>query len=291
MAESREIIAGYVPVINDGYLRFFDRHPSAEINVFDETIITQFDYLRKDIRALSPESAALLLRGIGRRTRLIGERALSSLMNSQGVYLPDDDVSRELTSRYPESPAILEPVFLRWDRDNVKVNVEAVPDRTEAYDSEDPIIRALFDEASKSTNWWRRVGSVVFGEEGFVLSAHNSSMPTSYSSAIDGDPRITARRGEAIETSIDIHAESRLIAQLAKQGVSTEGKKIAVTTFPCPNCAKLIAESGINACYYIDGYAMLDGQDILRSANVELVKVIAEPPQLTPLDAKPYPSS
>lgn len=290
MANPEKILA-YIPVIHDGYMQFFDRHPTAEIGVLDQSVVEQFDYLRKDIRALNPEAAAVLLRGAGRRTRLVGDRALSALMNTQNVFMPDDDVSRELVGRYPETTAVLEPVFLRWDRDNVKVNKDVTPDRTETYDSSDPIICALFDEASMSTNWWRRVGSVVFGDDGFVLSAHNSSMPTSYSSAIDGDPRITAKRGEAIETSIDIHAESRLIATLAKQGISTEGKKLAVTTFPCPNCAKLIVESGIKACYYIDGYAMLDGEDVLRAGGVELVKVITDSAQENPHTAKPYPSS
>ncbi len=291
MAGSKEIITGYIPVINEGYMRFFERHPTAEIGVFDESILTQFDYLRKDIRALSPETAAFLLRGAGKRTRLIGDRALSTLMHTPGTFMPDDDVSRELVSRFPESSAVLEPVFLRWDRESAKVNVEVEADRVEVFESNDPIVRALFDEAEKSTNWWRRVGAVLFDDSGIVHTAHNSSTPTGYSSAIDGDPRITAKRGEAIDTSIDIHAESRLIAQLARNGVSTEGKKIAVSTFPCPNCAKLIAECGIKACYFMEGYAMLDGEDVLRSADVELVKVIAEPSESNPLEARPYPTS
>lgn len=291
MVRRREVIAGYIPVVNEGYIRFFDRHPAAEIAVFDETITSQFDYLRKDIRALSPENTALLLRGIGRRTRLIGDRALSTLMGLPGVYLPDDDVSRELMKRHPDSPAVLEPVFLRWDRESAKVDMDVTPDRTELIDSSDPIVRALFDEGSRSTNWWRRVGAVVFGEDGFVLSAHNSSTPTAYSSAIDGDPRITAKRGEAIDTSIDIHAEARVIARLAKAGISTEGKRLAVSTFPCPNCAKLIAECGIKACYYLDGYAMLDGEDVLRTSGVELVKVVTDAPTKNPLESRSYPSN
>lgn len=291
MSDHRETVAGYIPVINDGYLRFFERHPSAEIHVFDESITRQFDYLRKDIRALAPENAALLLRGIGRRTRLIGERALGDLFAKPRTFLPDDDVSLELKARYPQSPAVLEPVFLRWDRENTKVNLEVTPDRIETFASDDPVMRLLHEEARKSTNWWRRVGAVLLDENGVRSSAHNSSTPTPYTSAIDGDPRITAKRGEAIETSIDIHAEARLIAERARIGISTEGETIVVSTFPCPNCAKLIAESGVTSCYYVEGYAMLDGEDILRSAGVELVKVITEPQAPNPLESKPYPSS
>lgn len=291
MADNKETIAGYIPVINDGYLRFFEKHPQAEIGVFDESITSQFDYLRKDIRALSPESAALMLRGIGRRTRLIGERALGTLMMTAGTFLPDDDVSRELLSRYPGSSATLEPVFLRWHRENTTVNKEIVPDREITMGSKDPVLQALQFEMKKSTNWWRRVGAAVVQGETIVRSTHNSSVPTAYSSAIDGDPRITAKRGESIETSIDIHAEARLIAEMAREGISTQDTSIVVSTFPCPNCAKLIAESGITSCYYLEGYAMLDGVDVMRTANIELVKINTDLPALNPHETRPYPTS
>jgi dCMP deaminase len=46
-----------------------------------------------------------------------------------------------------------------------------------------------------------------------------------------------------------------------------------VTDFPCPPCAKLIAGAGIAKLYFRSGYAVLDGQEVLEAAGVELLKV------------------
>lgn len=288
---SREKIAAYVPVVTDGYMRFFDRHPDAEIGVLDQSILGRFDYLRKDIRALNPETAALILRGVGRRTRLLGDKALTSFISAPNVYMPRDDVSRELLQDFPDNCVTLEPVFLRWDRDNVNVNIAVTPDRTIELSDDDPVVTALRNEASKSTNWWRQVGAVMLSDGKITATAHNSSMPTPYTSALDGDPRITANRGQGIETSIDIHAEARLIAGLAREGIRTEGMKIAVTTFPCPTCAKLIVESGVDGCYFIEGYAMVDGQQVLEASGVEIVKIVTTDEKLDPLSLKSYPTN
>jgi dCMP deaminase len=45
-----------------------------------------------------------------------------------------------------------------------------------------------------------------------------------------------------------------------------------VTDFPCPPCAKLIAAAGISRLYFREGYAVLDGQDVLDAAGVEVVQ-------------------
>ena len=47
-----------------------------------------------------------------------------------------------------------------------------------------------------------------------------------------------------------------------------------MTDFPCPPCAKLIAAGGIARVHYRTGYAVLDGQDVLGAAGVEIVKIV-----------------
>ncbi|HET7630527.1 MAG TPA: deaminase, partial [Candidatus Saccharimonadales bacterium] len=271
-------------------MRLFDRYPEADIAIFDQTILSQFDYLRKDIRALRPETVNRLLGGLGRNSYLVGRRALSAMMSEPGLIMPDDDISRQLLSASPDSSARLEPVFLRWDRRNVEINQTVVADRVVGLDSQDPLIQALYTEADKSSNWWRRVGAAVVHDGEIEALSRNSSMPTDYSSLLDSDPRIIAKRGQSIETSIDIHAEARLIARLARSGRSSSGKDIYVTTFPCPNCAKLIAESGLKRCYFVEGYAMLDGETVLRANSIELIKIDTEPPTVDPKSLKTYPS-
>jgi dCMP deaminase len=70
------------------------------------------------------------------------------------------------------------------------------------------------------------------------------------------------------------HAEARLIAAAAREGVATDGAVMYVTDFPCPPCAKLIAGAGIRRLYFRSGYAVLDGEDVLREASVEVVQAI-----------------
>ncbi len=48
-----------------------------------------------------------------------------------------------------------------------------------------------------------------------------------------------------------------------------------MTDFPCPPCAKLLAGAGVARVYYRSGYAVLDGEQVLRDAGVELVRVAA----------------
>ena len=284
-----ELFVGYVPVLHDGYIRIFDKHPEAQIGLLDQSVLSDFDYLRKDIRALSPQTAERMIQGLGRTTRLIGQSALQQAMEANDITMPDDDISRILLGRYPNIKPILEPIFLRWHRDNVTVNKDITPDMSLRLLEDNEIIQLLSNEAKQSSNWWRHIGAAIINNGQVVSSAHNTSMPTSYSSWIDGDPRITARRGNNIDVSIDIHAEAKLIAQCAREGRPVFGSDIYVTTFPCPNCAKLIVESGVKRCYFIEGYAMLDGYELLKSAGITMIKIETTPSTENSASLKEYP--
>lgn len=291
MSKGREVVAGHFPVFHAGYLQLLENHPDADVAVLgDDVLKSRFGYLRKDIRALIPEQAVAIISGLERTTRLIGETGLAAVMSSPQLVMPDDDISHALAKEFDAQP-VFDPIFLRWDRKNSTVNVEVEPDRTIAIDSNDPVIKALYESQERSTNWWRHVAAAVVKNGDIIAITHNSSVPTPYSSAIDSDPRITANRGVAIETSIDMHAEARAIAGLAKEGHASHGADIYVTTFPCPNCAKLIAESGFRSCYFIEGYAMLDGQSVLQANGVDIIKVDTEPFEINPDTLKPYPTN
>lgn len=280
MENPKEFIAAYVPVLHRGYTDLFASYPDAEIGVFDQSMLRHIDYLRKDIRALKPESVVDLLQGLQRPARLLSEQVFSEIVKTQThLVLPNDDVSKKALNLYPPAypeAVTLEPVFLRWDRENTVTNIDVIPDRVVSADEiPNNILEILQNQADQSTSWWRHIGAVVVDKGIIVAASHNTSLPTQYSNYIDSDPRITTLRGQAIETSIDIHAESNLIAEVARHGHALEGTDLYVTTFPCPNCAKLIAASGVTTCYFVEGYAMLDGYDVLKSAGVEIVKINA----------------
>lgn len=290
---NNELIGAYVPALHRGYTDLFDRYPEATIGVFDTDILAKFDDTRKDIRALAPEVAVQAIGGLNRSARLLSSKALHDAFNdvSQRLLFADDAISHSLVNEHPNPLAQVsfEPVFLRWDRENVAVNQEVIPDRVVAGEHiPDDILKALSVEREESTNWWRHVSAVIARNSTILAASHNQTLPTDYTSYIESDPRITANRGSAIETSLDIHAESNAIAQLARKGIALEGADIYVSTFPCPNCAKLIATSGIRACYFVEGYAMLDGYSILKSSDIEIVKIEAKLEEETSSRALPY---
>lgn len=291
MNKPKELFAGYIPVLHDGYITAFNRHPDAAIGVFnDEVLADNAPYLRKDIRALSPEDAKRAITGLGREALILGRSALQEALR-RPIIMPSDDISRAIIAANPEADITTEPVFLRWDRDNSTDPSIITPDRTIQISNNDPIIKRLNSELVQSTNWWRHIGAVILDDTAIKLSAHNSSLPTEYTSWINGDPRITARKGESIERSIDIHAEARIIAEASKQGIALEGMTICVSTFPCPNCAKLIALSGIKSCYFVEGYSVLDGYSVLKDFGVEVVKLETDLEPEDPQILKAYPSN
>jgi deoxycytidylate deaminase len=287
---SPELFAGYIPVVHDGYIRAFDRHPDARIGVFNKDILENIPYTRKDIRALNPEDAVQAISGLGREAFVMGQLSLQEALK-RPIIMPEDDITRTLIIENPDADITTEPIFLRWDRDNSTEKQAILPDRIVRIDGDDSIIKMLDEEMNQSANWWRHVGSVVIdAENNIILRAHNNSLPTEYTSWIEGDPRITAHKGNEIDRSIDAHSEIVNIAEAARRGIALEGKSIMVTTFPCPYCAKAIAHSGIKSCYFIEGYATLDGQTTLKDAGVEIVKIETELPPEDPRSLKPYPN-
>jgi dCMP deaminase len=121
------------------------------------------------------------------------------------------------------------------------------------------------------------VGALIVGENGVIDESWNHHLPTEYAPYIDGDPRNSFQRGDRPDLSTAIHAEASLIGRAARTGTSLEGTDLYVTTFPCPACARLIAESGIARCFFTAPYSLLEGDQILRSAGVELVWVNTAP--------------
>ncbi len=293
---NNETFVGYVPVIHKGYVNLFARHPEATLGVLGPEILSDFSYLRKDIRALEPEQIVTLLqRGMGRNAFVLSRDTLSDVMaSSPNIIMPDDDVTAGLLEQYPDTTATTEPVFLRWDRKNANSSQEVIPDRTITDKELIPeIITELQRAADKSSNWWRSVGAAVFNKDHVLTISHNHSLPTEHTSWIDGDPRITEKKGQGIDISIDIHAEQEALMQLLKNNENIDGCHIIATTFPCPSCAKLIALSGIKTCYFIEGYATLDGAKVLRDFGVEIVKITTETPfdQTDEQRLVPYPAS
>jgi dCMP deaminase len=275
----------YLPVVHAGHPAFFARHPdAAEILVLGAGFRAEFKGLAKDIRALPPERAAQFLRVLlpGLPVRVVEPGDLPAAVTADILVLPDEQVTRDLAGRYRLGAGrelVFDRTFLRWDREWSQAQRPADFDAAVTAGQLPARITSRAAElAGRSSDWWRQVGAIAWRGEEILGAAWNHHCPTEYAPYTDGDPRDGFSRGVRADLSTAIHAEASVVAQAARAGVPLGGAELYVTTFPCPACARLIAEAGFRRCYFTGPYSVLDGDAVLRAAGVELSWVDAARP-------------
>jgi len=276
----------YLPVVHAGHEGFFARHgDAAEVLVLGAGFRDVFKSLAKDIRALPPARAARFLQVTlpGIPVRVIEPGDLPAAVTAELLVLPDEDITRNLAAEHRLGEGrelVFDQTFLRWDREWSQARRPAEFDgKLAAGDLPDRVVARAQELAGHSSDWWRQVGAIAWRGAAILGAAWNHHCPTEYAPYIDGDPRDGFSRGVRADLSTAIHAEASVIAQAARAGRPLDGADIYVTTFPCPACARLIAESGFRRCYFTGPYSVLDGDKVLRAAGIELVWVdTAAPP-------------
>ena len=271
----------YVPVLHEGYRRFIERHASGRpFYVVGRELYADYRPLAKDVRALDPSLVADAVRawGVCSSVEVLDVAGASRLAASgASLVLPAEDVSYQLVERFFERcPVRYDTVFLRWDKTRTVQLLE--PSSAGTVSLEDALADvglAAETAARDSVDWWRRVGAAIRFASGEVRAVSNQHGPHPLSPYAVGDPRSNFFKGVELELSTATHAEARLIAEAAREGLSTRGAVVYVTDFPCPPCAKLLAAAGIARLYFRTGYAVLDGSDVLQDAGIEVVQAAA----------------
>lgn len=262
-------------MLHAGYQALLDKYPDAEVLLVGSSFAEEFPVLRKEIRALAPEQAAAYLRAAGRSVRVVERDTLA--LTAQTVVVPDEQLTHTLLASHPApGDVVVERTFLRWDRPASldPRPVDGTPTIPLAQlDSE--LLGRLRGEAARSSDWWRQVGAAAVRDGVLLYSAHNEHQPSAYTPYLDGDPRNDFSRGVRIDLSTALHAEAAVVARAARDGVPLAGADLYVTTFPCPGCARLVAAAGFARCYFLDPYAVLHGDEILRAAGVALIRVVS----------------
>jgi len=295
-----KVLALYLPVLHEGYRLFLAKNSDAKkLLLFDQKLLRTwpaFAYLKKDIRALDSQ---LMKKAVSQLFPQLDIIVINQQQDWQNLLnlakdkrwqwvLSNDDLGRYLAAeQLVGQPITFDSYFLRWDRLAVEQaqrqlskqtdqapSEEFQPDQIISQDSlEKEIMKQAFVQANYSNNWWRQVGVVLLKDGQVLLSTYNQHLPNPQEQYFSGDPRSLFTSGEAIELTSSIHAEALAIARAAKQGISLAGADLFVTTFPCPICAKQVAASGIKRLYYSQGYAILDGWQVLKAADIELIQV------------------
>jgi dCMP deaminase len=272
----------YLPVVHAGHEAFFARHAdAAEVLVLGAGFRARYKSLAKDIRALPPARAARFLQLMlpGTPVRVIEPGDLPAAVTAPVLALPDEDITRSLAAEHRLGEGrelVFDQTFLRWDREWSQARRPAGFDGKLAVgDLPGPLVARARELAGRSSDWWRQVGAIAWRGEEVLGAAWNHHCPTEYAPYVDGDPRDGFSRGVRADLSTAIHAEASLVAQAARAGRSLAGADLYVTTFPCPACARLIAESGFRRCYFTGPYSVLEGDKVLQAAGVELLWVDA----------------
>lgn len=281
----RTVVVAYIPVLHRGYLDFLNTCVGAEdLFVIGPEFASDFadvEYIgRKDaIRALPAEmiaSAIAVSQEIFEECKVLSHTS-ATLLQEQGtrIILLDEDITRAVAKKYfLNNEKEFRSAFVRWHRDNVKEQKAVAVHRSipvSVFDQE--MMGRAVEEAGKSVDWWRQVGGVLVQGGAPVLIAHNNHVPDEQMPYSFGDPRSIFKRGVHLELSTAEHAESVLVGEAAARGISLRGAWLYLTTFPCPPCAKLVARAGIARCYFSEGYAVLDGEQVMKSRKMELVFV------------------
>jgi dCMP deaminase len=100
----------------------------------------------------------------------------------------------------------------------------------------------------------------------------NRVVAAGYNGYLPGTPHVSRVRDNHEQATV--HAEQNAIADAARRGSSVDACTAYVTHFPCINCAKILAASGISEIKYHEDYA----NDplvvpILSEAGVRIVKL------------------
>ena len=118
--------------------------------------------------------------------------------------------------------------------------------------------------AQRSVCLRRKVGCLVARNNQILCTGYNGP-PAGHPHPEDlgGCERDIAgiKSGERLELCVCLHAEQNALLQAARHGTTVEGATIYVTVFPCPICARMIANSGIK---HVKVFGTYPGEDRSR---------------------------
>lgn len=87
---------------------------------------------------------------------------------------------------------------------------------------------------------------------GCVLVKNNRLISMGYNGFLSGSEHKSIIRDNHEQATI--HAEINAITDAAKRGVSIDGAEAYITHYPCLNCFKALASSGVKRIYYKNDY-------------------------------------
>jgi dCMP deaminase len=103
-----------------------------------------------------------------------------------------------------------------------------------------------------------KVGCVIVKDKRIISSGYNGHLP--------GETHISIIKDNHEQATI--HAECNAIADCANRGVNCKDATIYITHYPCINCFKIIAASGIKHIIYLNDYK---NNDIINKLSKNII--------------------
>ena len=131
-------------------------------------------------------------------------------------------------------------------------------------DWDDYFISMAFLISARSACERLHVGCVLVKDTRVVSVGYNGFLP--------GAPHVS-RVDEGHEQAT-VHAEQNCIADCAKRGVGVDGATAFITHYPCVNCVKILAASGVNCVKYYHDYKNSEvARELLSEAGIRVVRL------------------
>lgn len=275
-----KILVAYVPVLHRGYEEFFLRHRDADrLLLFGGGTLVKFDWLKKDLRCLSPERAVQAIRswGIFPEVSLLDNILFDELREASSLVMPDETECRIFAeTELAGFPVTFESVKLRYDKKKTE-SVDLIDAKEVSDDEALSLMKVVLSLKSNSPDWWLQVTAMAVRDGQILLTAWNNHQPSDREALFMGDPRSNYKRGLNFELSLADHAEATIVGEAGRHGIALLGSDLFVSAFPCPPCARLVRRAGFKRLFFLDGYAVLDGDSLLREAGIEILRVKREP--------------
>ena len=117
---------------------------------------------------------------------------------------------------------------------------------------------------SRSTCHRLQVGCIIVKDNRILSSGYNGFLPKA--------PHKSYVRNNHEQATV--HAEQNAITDCAARGVMVKGGTAYITHYPCINCAKILAASGIICIKYHEDYKNDDlVEKILNNINISIEKI------------------
>ncbi|MBC7189998.1 threonylcarbamoyl-AMP synthase [Candidatus Aerophobetes bacterium] len=128
--------------------------------------------------------------------------------------------------------------------------------------------------SKRSTCLRRKVGAVLVREKRILCTGYNGAPRGLPHCNITGCLRekLNIPSGSRQEICRGLHAEQNVIIQAALHGVSIKGSTLYCTHQPCITCSKMLINAGIKKIIFKGEYPDSLAQNILKEANVKLIK-------------------